>query len=469
MLNLGLFGFTQPWLLAAFVVLPALWWLLRIIPPSPKLVRFPAVRFLLGIEPEEETSAKTPLWLLLLRLLLASLLILALAGPIWNPEPEIDGDGPLVLVVDDGWAAAPDWKQRTSAMERFTERAIRQNREVVLLGTAPDPLEPFFRRFGAADALPSITSWQPKSWPSDRRATLERLRQDPLDDPEFIWLSDGVAGDDEAKEAARRFAAGLRALGRLTILAPSGDERALLLIPPDSEAVDLTARARRAQAGPRQSVGIRAFGPTGEVLARELLVFDQGALEAEVTIDLPLDLRNRIARIEVEPGREVGGTILLDERWRRRSVGLVGLGADRIPQPLLSELYYVERALRHKADLVQGDIPTLLERDLSAIVLTDSAQISEEDRTALGDWIAEGGVLLRFAGQRLANAEFDDLVPVPLRRGDRFLDGTLSWARPLPLAGFDEKSPLAGLDVPMDDIVVTRPGAGPAWPCAGCP
>ena len=89
-------------------------------------------------------------------------------------------------------------------------------------------------------------------------------------------------------------------------------------------------------------------------------------------------------------------------------------------------------------------------------MLTDGAQISEDDRAALANWIAEGGVLLRFAGQRLANAEFDNLVPVPLRRGDRFLDGTLSWARPLPLTGFDEKSPLSGLSAPEKDVVVTR-------------
>ena len=179
-------------------------------------------------------------------------------------------------------------------------------------------------------------------------------------------------------------------------------------------------------------------------------------MDAEAEVNLPRDLRNQIARLELDPDQGVGGTVLLDERWLRRSVGLVGLGAERIPQPLLSELYYVERALDQHADLIEGDIPTLLERDLSAIVLTDSAQISEEDRIALVDWIAEGGVLLRFAGPRLANAEFDNLVPVPLRRGDRFLDGTLSWARPLPLAGFDENSPLGDLDVVKEDVVITR-------------
>ena len=78
MLQLGWFGLTNPWILAALASLPVLWWLLRIIPPAPRYIRFPAIRFLLGLEPEEQTSARTPPWLLFLRLLLATLLILAM-------------------------------------------------------------------------------------------------------------------------------------------------------------------------------------------------------------------------------------------------------------------------------------------------------------------------------------------------------------------------------------------------------
>ncbi len=456
MLNLGLIGFTQPWLLMAFAALPALWWLLRIIPPSPKLVRFPAVRFLLGIDQNEETSARTPLWLLLFRLLLAALLILALSGPVWNPEPEIEGEGPLVLVVDDGWASFPGWKDRVQAMERFTERAVRQNREVILLGTAPDPIEPVFRRFGAADALPSITSWQPKSWPSERMAALRKLETEPLEDAEIIWLTDGIADDAAGLEQASAFSSSLQKLGTLTVLVEPVTERTMLLLPPDIDEAELVVPVKRPEAGPSRNVSLKALGPEGEVLARQPLVFEAGEATADAAFELPLDIRNRIARFDIEPNQGAGGTVLLDERWRRRSIGLVGLGAERTPQPLLSELYYIERALRLHADLQQGDISKLLEDDLSAIVLTDSAQINEQDRQALSDWVDEGGVLIRFAGPRLANAEFDDLVPVPLRRGDRFLDGTLSWARPLPLTSFDESGPLQGLRVPDEDVVVNR-------------
>src|ERR1700693_6305406 len=109
MLSLGALAFASPWLLLGLSVLPVLWWLLRVTPPAPRRVRFPALRLLLGLAPREETPAKTPLWLILLRMALAGLVILGLAQPLLNPSARLTGKGPLVLVVDNGWGAAHEW------------------------------------------------------------------------------------------------------------------------------------------------------------------------------------------------------------------------------------------------------------------------------------------------------------------------------------------------------------------------
>ena len=61
MLTLGPLAFGAPWVLLALVVLPVIWWLLRVTPPAPKRVQFPAVRLLLGLQQGEETPARTPL------------------------------------------------------------------------------------------------------------------------------------------------------------------------------------------------------------------------------------------------------------------------------------------------------------------------------------------------------------------------------------------------------------------------
>src|SRR5471032_2337708 len=74
--------FAAPLALVALAALPLLWWLLRVTPPSPRRETFPAIRLLLGLHPTEETPARTPWWLLLLRLVAAALVIVALARPV---------------------------------------------------------------------------------------------------------------------------------------------------------------------------------------------------------------------------------------------------------------------------------------------------------------------------------------------------------------------------------------------------
>ena len=66
----------------------------------------------------------------------------------------------------------------------------------------------------------------------------------------------------------------------------------------------------------------------------------------------------------------------------------------------------------------------------------------------------KGGVLVRFAGPRLAASDETE-VPTPLRRGDRALGGSLSWSQPQSLGSFSDNGPYAGLAVP-GDVTVNR-------------
>src|SRR5215203_1194734 len=104
--------FAAPLVLTALAALPAIWLLLRVTPPQPKRVDFPPLRILADILPERETPARTPWWLLLVRLALAAFLILAASGPVWNPLGSDGGRGPLLVLVDNGFAAASDWRER---------------------------------------------------------------------------------------------------------------------------------------------------------------------------------------------------------------------------------------------------------------------------------------------------------------------------------------------------------------------
>src|SRR5215472_9008113 len=177
MLSLGSIAFASPWLLAGLAALPILWWLLRVTPPAPRRMRFPALRLLLGLTPREETPAKTPLWLILMRMALIALVILALAHPLLNPSAQLAGNGPLVLVVDDGWTAARHWDEHRAMLDRLIDQAEREQRRIVMLGTAAPPGDvapPPLSVLRPADARAALDHLAPEPWPANRAAALDR-------------------------------------------------------------------------------------------------------------------------------------------------------------------------------------------------------------------------------------------------------------------------------------------------------
>ena len=68
-------------------------------------------------------------------------------------------------------------------------------------------------------------------------------------------------------------------------------------------------------------------------------------LKREAVLNLPLELRNELARIEIAAEHDAGAVHLVDDRWRRKAVGIATGSSLELEQPLLSPLYYVTRAL----------------------------------------------------------------------------------------------------------------------------
>ncbi len=454
MLELGPLAFAQPFLLLALAILPVLWWLLRVTPPAPRRLSFPAVRLLLGLTPPQETPARTPWWLLALRLAAAASVILALAQPLLNPSATLTGTGPLLLVVDDGWAAARNWTARQTLLETLLAQAERQKRSVVLMSTAAKPLD----QAGGAEGLLTpqearrvAQSLSPKPWPVDRRAVIDRLAGLNFDgSAHVVWLSDGLE-DGNARDLAER----LQVRGRLDVVRDADGDLPRLLEPPEHQSASLIVRVRRATSGAEDRANVIASGDDGRLIARVPISFAKAESEASEAIDVPVELRNRIARLAIEGEAQVGAVLLLDERWRRRPVGLIETAAADQAQPLLSQLYYLKRALAPSTELREGPVEALLKRELAVICQVDTGPLSVFRAKELGTWIEDGGMLVRFAGPRLAEAGGDPLLPIALRGGGRIMGGAMTWDRPAHLAPFPANSPFAGLAI-SQEVVISR-------------
>jgi len=449
-------SFAEPLLLIGLLSLPLLWWLLRVMPPRPRRIEFPPTRLLFDIAPKEETPSRTPWWLTALRLAAAALVILAAAGPIWNPQTGVAGhSSPLVILLDDGWSAASSWDTRIRAADELIANADSDRRGVALVPLSDPNRDITIMPAGAARV--ALRQFSPKPYAIDRVETLTALDRflKATGDADIAWLSDGV---DTGRGA--EFVEGLgKTIGdrALTIFA-GGTPSPMALAAAENAAAKMTVKVLRPDTGIAAGT-VRALDAKGSPIAEARFGFAPQDRETEAAFDLPVELRNDIARLEISGERSAGAVQLLDKRWRRRAIGIVSGSTSDTAQPLLASTFYLTRALAPFADVRLGDkgapqqvITQFLDQKLPMIVMADIGTLSPEIRDRLNAWVDQGGVLVRFAGPRLAQGD-DDLVPVKLRRGGRTLGGSLTWEKPQHLAAFTADGPFAGLVVPKDVTV----------------
>ncbi|PVB59710.1 DUF4159 domain-containing protein [Labrenzia sp. 011] len=449
--------FTAPWILGALALLPVIWWLLRMTPPRPREIAFPPTRLLIGIDQHEETPQRSPWWLTLLRLLLAAILIVALAGPIWrSAEPVETGQGVLWVLIDNGWTSARGWTAQVSAAEQILTAAEQEGQPVLFAATAEGPAQNFLPE-AAASALEKLRALEPRPYPPQRDELSAGLREAARTTPPgaVVWLSDSTQTDDS-------FLADLaQTIGQVPVTVLTGLETPMGLkdLANDADALSLTV----VRHPDRQlaTATLRALDLKGLVLGEVQATFDAGQSETTARFELPSELRNDIARVEIAGEGAAGAVQLVDDSWRRRTVGLISGQSGDLDQPLLSPVYYLERALAPFSDIrrprdsdIAVAVPALIDQGISVLVLADVGRLPDTTVQTLGEWVRNGGTLVRFAGPRTAGGS-DDLIPVRLRAGDRSLGGSLSWKQPQHLAAFPEGSPFSGLNVPAE-VTVTR-------------
>ena len=448
----------------ALLTLPVIWLLLRLTPPKPQDEVFPPLAILKKLAAKEETPAQSPWWLTLLRLLMAGLVILAMAGPIWNPRDAVlQKEGPVLLVMDDGWASGKIWDQMKLMASTITSEAEKANRVVSLLLTT-DPATASEKPASSSEINSKLEAATNRSIRPDHAGSAAKITElmATSDFGEIVFLSDGISTGPISDSGSKALIAAFGDTGvPVTIAEPELSELAILN-PVENQPGKMTGVVSRATDTAILPLRIIAYDKDGLAIARVSSTLGEGQKSAGFSFDQPVELRNQITRVEIENASTAGAVQLLDEGNRRRIVGLISGQSVDISQPLLSPLYYINRALSPFSDLRIADTSNideaadeLIAQKVSVMVMADIGTMPKETESKIAKFVEDGGLVIRFAGPRLAANPSGPLLPVDLIEGDRFIGGALSWETPKAIAAFEPGSPFFGLPTPKD-ISVSR-------------
>ncbi|HEY7600589.1 MAG TPA: hypothetical protein VH741_11735, partial [Candidatus Limnocylindrales bacterium] len=390
-------------------------------------------------------------------------MIIALAEPVLNPNREaaLKGAGPVVILIDNSWAGAARFADRARLVDRLIAEAEGQSRPVLVAQTAPPGKGQALRIEAPNAARSTAAAVQPQPFEPSRMDTASQLERALAGETQasIVWLADGIDHDGNARAFADKLVS-LAAGGGVVVVESRPGEEALGVSAGLGREGKLEARILRAAGGQRTGAAL-AFSARGQRLGEAGFGLGPDQAVTTTSFELPLELRNQVTRVEIAGERSAGAVHLLDARSRWHRIGLVSGESREQAQPLLAPLYYIEKALAPFAELIRPKDANLvnavgdaLKQNASVLVMADIGTLSGDLMERVDAWVKKGGILVRFAGPRLAAAT-DSLVPVDLRHGDRVLGGSLSWETPQPLASFSPESPFADFAVP-DDILVKR-------------
>ena len=310
-------SFAAPLALLGLFALPAIWRLLRVTPPAPREVMFPPIALLRDLAQKERAQVTTPWPLLLLRLVIAALAAFALAGPAWNWSAVRAARGPLLLVIDDGWAAAASWEKRVAAGARLLDASAHDGGQAAVIFASDSAPQPTL--IDGARALEALRAAQPKPFLPDRSALARQVADfaSAHQNAHIVWLSDGL-GQGGADMLARALSQGGEAGASVEVLTDSRGTLALKGVANDARALETTVL----RAGAGDGGVVEALDAKGRIVARESFSF-AGGDRAAARFELPIELRNDVSQLRIAQEPSAGAVALLDAGLRVRRVAIV--------------------------------------------------------------------------------------------------------------------------------------------------
>lgn len=456
-------SFLNPWVLSFLVLLPVIWFLLRVTPPPASVIALSTARFLQGLVAQSKTPSKTPWWILLLRILILALIIVALSRPILNKTDLLNLQGvnynSVRVVVENGRQSALNWTKIKDNAENILNQAQRDNLEVWICVTAlrqsAGGVSDYCKEaMTATDALAFVKGIEPLPWDSEYNKALKSLMEISPEHSVVTYFM----GSGTRSQGFDEFVSMLQSGGSLRYFMPEKqDMPAMLVVQNDSIYKKINMHVQDSlKESESRSFDLIVLSEDGKIIDSV-----KASSEEEIIINIPDEYSSKVKSAKISGFNSAQAVHYFADSANAGKKVVIVTGNKENSVSLLEGERYLEKAFESFTNAVKTEnITDAINLNPSVIVIHKQGVLGFSDYEYLIDWIESGGTFVSFADQDLiadyrVNKElYDMILPVSLINDSRAMNGVLAWGEPAEFSEFSKSSPFYGIEI--NDMIKVR-------------
>lgn len=437
----------------AFISLPIIYFVLKSYPPLPTKYNFSSFFLLREIDMSAVTREKCPIWLLIFRLLLITLLIFFFSKPYLNKNPVAKNYESFVVLSDKGWSIGSIWNDYKKIVENIAFEAEKAKKEVYFYDTTMKIEQKPIKFNNAKDILLFLDKNTPSPWQTDRenlRSIL--LKNDYFKNSKVFFIFSKF--DSISFEKQKSILTLLRDnVPNLEIIAPVRNIKIIksYKVFENNNQIIIERFGNLDE----ENLEIRISTEQNLALYRKKFLFEKGKNNIIIEENFPLEVSNLFYKIEVIGSNHAGASYFLDDLSKKKNIGIYSEDFNYIEKPLLSPAYYINKALNKEHNIFLNNLEEILKEKPSVIIFPKSKKLDRKNKKALISWLNNGGLLLKFASNRSSYEKDTFFNSHDYQPTIRNIGGDLSWNKILSLKEMNEDNIFKNISL-KDDIFLKK-------------
>ncbi len=452
MLNfINIIGFYNAYALFGLVLTPIIWVIVKSFPPIPKSYNFSSFFLLEKIDLDSSKNDKTPLWLVIFRMLFFILIVFFFSKPfIKNTNPiETEKYEKYLIIADLGWSMAKEWSDFKESVLEIGKEAEKRKKKILLLHTNLESFQDI-KVFETSDSLNYYLETLSPLPMQFKTSSLQKITKDKsiFEDCKIFFISSKFDFENSSEH-----------FNNYKFIRDNSNDY-FFINPIDSILIIDSLKinqdkieckiSRLGKNNFEQDFFLNIETINSEIIYNNTHKIDKNKKNKVIDLSFPIEIINQIKSIKIVGQNHAGAKYYFDDFSKKKKIAILTDDQSYKESPLLSPTYYIKKSLDTRHFVKVLEIEDTIEKTYSTIIIPENVKITNKLDQNLNKWLFDGGTLIRFAGEGLAG-KISSLLPYQEAFSSiRYIDGQLTINNKLFISDFDKESIFYDIKIPRD-------------------